>query len=102
MNGRGVASVVDLSDKLELTATLLSDPHAWRHRVVEEVTITTTLHYQVWRSYQVLLPDEIIRPLPLWGFGCGACACPAPSRHPAQAPAPCLSSAGARWETPLP
>jgi hypothetical protein len=62
MSGRNVASVVDLSDKLELTATLLSDPHAWRHRVVEEVTITTTLHYQVWRSYQVLLPDEIIRP----------------------------------------
>jgi hypothetical protein len=62
MSGRSVASVVDLSDKLELTATLLSDPHAWRHRVVEEVTITTTLHYQVWRSYQVLLPDEIIRP----------------------------------------
>jgi hypothetical protein len=61
MNGNGDASV-DLSDKLELTAALLSDPHAWRHRVVEEVTITTTLHYQVWRSYQVLLPDEIVRP----------------------------------------
>jgi hypothetical protein len=61
MNGNGDASV-DLSDKLELTAALLSDPQAWRHRVVEEVTITTTLHYQVWRSYQVLLPDEIVRP----------------------------------------
>jgi hypothetical protein len=53
--------VRDLSDDLDLTLNLLVDSRAWKHRLVEQIQLSSAVHYVVRRSFQVELPVEALR-----------------------------------------
>jgi hypothetical protein len=52
--------MLDLSDDLGFTFDLLVDTRAWKHRVVEQVTLGSETYYKVQRTYQIELPPALL------------------------------------------